>query len=154
MAVCDLCGKEGHLQEAIIEGSFLSVCGFCSRFGKVVTINKIKEKKMALPNRQIEIQEEVELIVKDYASKIKDAREKEELTQKILGQYIGEKESIIQKIESGHHEPSVKLAKKLEKFFKIKLIEKHIEENAQTKKINLNDSYLTIGDILNMKKNG
>jgi len=36
MALCELCGKEGNLFLAIVEGSQLQVCNQCSGYGKVI----------------------------------------------------------------------------------------------------------------------
>ena len=93
----------------------------------------------------------VDGIVSDYSVKIRESREKLELTQKELGEKIAEKESIIHKIETGLMEPSLKLAKKLENFLKIKLIEIYGED--KIKKIDFKSDKLTIGDLLDMKKN-
>ena len=46
------------------------------------------------------------------------------LKQFELAQKISEKESIIHKIESDSEDPSIQVIKKLERLFKVKLIEK------------------------------
>jgi len=158
---CDLCGKGSDLIKAEIEGSFLNVCGKCSKFGRIVEensfmksvyekektvfLNKQKDKKVEKKEREF-----VDTVVSDYFARIRKARESLRLTQKELGEKIAEKESIIHKIESGLMEPNLKLAKKLESFFKIKLIE--IYEEGKIKKIDFKSDKLTIGDLVDMKK--
>lgn len=153
MANCDLCGKETELVDAIVEGSMLSICKGCAKFGHVIAIQKpalIEEK----PEKKITIEEpepeELEIIVPDYASKIKQARENLNLKQKQLASEINEKESVIHKLESGHLKPSIKLAKKLESFLNIKLIEEYQEP--QKKELSFADKSLTIGDLIKIKK--
>ena len=177
---CDLCGKESDLKKVKIEGTLLSVCGKCSKFGEIVEEGRIlpfpnptksfsnelflernvHERRFSNPTKLSNFQDRekvkkkgefVDNIVSDYSVKIKESREKLRLTQKELGEKIAEKESIIHKIESGLMEPSLKLAKKLESFLKIKLIE--IYEEDKIKKIDFKSDKLTIGDLLNMKKN-
>ena len=152
MPNCDLCGRETErLVDAIVEGAMLSVCEHCSRFGHVVVVEKpeVVEKK---PEKKIivEEKEELELIVQDYAERIKKARENLSLKQKQLASNIGEKESMIHKLESGHIKPSIVLAKKLENFLKIKLIEKY--EEPKEKELDFEDREITIGDLIKIKK--
>lgn len=150
--VCELCGKlTDNLMEAIVEGAIVSVCKFCSNFGHVIPVQK--ELKQELPKRNIIIKkepEEFEIITKNYAQKVKQTRENLNLKQEELAQKIAEKVSVIHKIESGRLRPSLALARKLEHFLNIKLIEKYKEEKSEI--INFKDSSLTIGDLLKYKK--
>ena len=141
---CELCGKSSKLTDCLIEGTLLSVCKDCSKFGNAIETTKKVEIK-----RKIKIMEETELISKNYPSIIKNARERLNFKQKELAEKIGEKESVIHQLESGQLDPSMILAKKLENFFKIKLIEKYEEPS---KKIDFSDANLTIGDLLKVKK--
>ena len=112
---CDMCGKPGSLFLVQIEGTLMNVCEGCTSFGKVI--------REPVNNRIIKKQ-----VVKEenYAFSIKSAREKKGLTQELLAKKVGEKESLIQNMESGHFEPSIALAKKLEKFLGIQLIDDDI----------------------------
>ncbi|MBU1204095.1 MAG: TIGR00270 family protein [Nanoarchaeota archaeon] len=153
MPSCEMCGKRAEfLNKAIVEGVMLSVCNDCSEFGKAVKIEKPvieEEKPLPRPIRTITT-EFVDSIVNDYASIIKNAREKMDLKQKEVAQRIAEKESVIHNIETGHLEPSIKLARKLEQFFRIRLVEQ-IEEKRE-KQLDLRSTNLTIGDLLKIKK--
>ena len=72
------------------------------------------------------------------------AREKKKLTQEELSKKLREKASIIKRIEEGW-KPSLKLIKKLERFFKVKLREKIVETVLEKKS---GSSRLTIGDVV------
>ncbi len=148
---CDLCGKKTELIDGVVEGSILKICKTCVKFGEAVEIKKsiLEEKSEPEPEK---IKEEIiEEIVKDYSAKIKKARESLNLLQKNLAREIAEKESVIHNLESGHLEPSLDLAKKLENFLNIKLIIMHKDEKVD--KIDFHNASLTIGDLLNLNKN-
>ena len=152
LKVCELCGKlSDNLMEAVVEGAILSVCKTCSEFGNVIPIKKPIQSEISKGKIVIEREpEEFEIIVQDYAQKVKQSREDMQLKQEELAQKLAEKVSVIHHIEIGHLKPSLLLAKKLENFFHIKLIEKYKEE--KTKTIYFADSGLTIGDLAKFKK--
>ena len=130
-----------------LEGSVLSVCKSCSKYGKIIEIKKSKPAQEP-PKKIIRIEEPIEVIVPDFSLKIKNARESLKLKQEELAKKISKKASVIHKLESGHLTPSISLAKKLESFLNIKLIEQYEEEK---KEINLKDEDLTIGDLIKIK---
>jgi putative transcription factor len=148
---CDMCGSEKKLFKADIEGSILNVCKSCSRFGKVISEikepEKIKPKKIIIesgPEPEI-----IEMIVDDFAEKIRNKREKLGLKQEDFAKIISEKESVIHKLETGEFQPSLELVKKLEKALKIKLIEEYEEKHKKTAKISSGPT--TIGDLIKIK---
>lgn len=146
---CELCGKPDSNIQAIIEGSIMTVCKQCASFGEVIEIKKPIDKP--IKRRTIKLEEEYEIVKPNYAEIIKQAREDLSLKQEKIAKLIGEKESIYQKIESGNFTPSLNIAKKLERFFKIKLIEKY-KEPEKAKILNIDDSELTIGDLIKFKR--
>ncbi|MFH0868048.1 MAG: multiprotein bridging factor aMBF1 [Candidatus Woesearchaeota archaeon] len=152
--ICDMCGSQGTLYKSIIEGAELIVCHECSKFGKVVGVVKqeiLKVKKDAHFLAGEDSKPEVmEMVSDDYAKKIKEKREQLGLNQEEFAKKLNEKESLIQKIESGHFEPSIGLAKKIQSFLKIKLIKEH-EENHENLEHTKTDAF-TIGDFIKVKK--
>ncbi len=148
---CDLCGKtENSLFRSVIEGVELNVCSTCSKFGKVIgqvrkPIIKIKESRP----KKIEQEEKTEVIVKNYPEIIKRKRESMGLSQKDFAKKINEKESIVHHIETGKFEPSLDLAKKLEKMLGIKLIEE-LDEDIELPK-RKEDEGFTLGDFIKLK---
>jgi len=151
---CEMCGKGTELFKAVVEGIELKVCSNCGKFGKVTGKINIEPKRK---KKKIELEEEeqpeiIQIIVEDYALRAKNAREKLGLKQEELAKKLNEKESVIHKIETGHYEPNLNLARKLEKFLKIKLVE---EEKIEKKKENTQSTSseaLTIGDLIKLKK--
>ncbi len=148
---CDLCGRQDTLVNAIVEGSPLKVCRYCARYGHVIALEKhpeiIREEKRKAARLEIPVED----IADDYGEQIKSARERLKLTQQELGLKIAEKESVIHKLESYYLEPSIDLARKLEKFLSISLVYT-IDHVNEKKKIVFKDDSMTIGDIIKMKK--
>ena len=154
---CDLCGKVvENLNRTLIEGVELDVCPECSKFGKVIAPARRFGKEEFIRDRIQKIQniqpkeEKIELLVEDYAELIKKRRESMGLSQKDFAIKINEKESVMHKIETGALEPQLELAKKLEKFLKIKLIEEHEESHEKFKKSK--EDRFTLGDFIKVKK--
>jgi putative transcription factor len=154
MANCEICGRDEELSETIIEGTKLNVCSKCTKFGKVIKKQAAKEEpaKAFRTNRVTDHNnpnvETVELINPRYAELIKKKREDMGLKQIELAKKIAEKESMIHNLESGHTEPSIAVAKKLERLLGISLIK---EEKLEKTKANAKPTGLTIGDIINVK---
>jgi putative transcription factor len=146
---CDLCGKEAELLKVIIEGTELNVCKDCSRYGRVIGRVKPAAKPAAKTAKPAE-KELIQVIVSDYAARVKSAREKKGLKQQELAKAISEKESLIRNIEAGRYEPSIDLAAKLEKFLRIVLVEQHeeVQERTGAKK----SGEFTIGDFVRVRK--
>lgn len=155
-----MCGREGPTSKAIVEGSMMEVCSRCARFGNVIEVKplpvEVREQPRAKPFVKVPVRKEPEpiiIILPDYASKVKSAREKALLTQEELARAIAEKESVIQKVESSQFEPPISLARKLELFLKIDIIrELKADEVEKPKKFDLKDSALTIGDLVRLRK--
>ncbi len=124
MPTCELCGKQGSLVHALIEAVQMEVCGQCARFGQVIQRRDIdailrKKQERFQPKR-----EEPQLaIVEDYAERIRHKREHLGMKQIDIAKMVAEKESVIQKLENGQIEPSIDLARKLERRLNIRLIE-------------------------------
>lgn len=122
---CDMCGTKKASSVALVEGTELNVCDECAKFGKrikAISTPRPMVKYVARPQKPLPA-EPIIMIVPDYGKLIKDAREKMGMKQSEVALKISEKESLLHGIESSRHEPSIDVAKKLERFFKIKLIE-------------------------------
>jgi len=120
---CEVCGSKKATVKARITGALLSVCSGCATTGEVIhePIMRPTQKHM-LPAPIIKPESE-ELIVLDFAKKISQARQKTGLKQQDIANKINEKVSVISAVETGKRVPDLKLAKKLERFFGITLIE-------------------------------
>jgi putative transcription factor len=158
---CEMCGAQGDTFKANIEGAELVVCQGCAKYGKIISRVRapVKEKKSERIQARQEIAtkpleklrgEIIQVIADDFSDKIKTGREKLGLKQKELALKLAEKESLIQNIESGKFIPSINLARKFERFLKIKLVERHEEEH--NNKYKASKVAITIGDMLSIKK--
>ncbi len=155
--MCEMCGEEKlHLYRAIVEGSLISVCDKCKKFGEVISVERPKTEEPIKEKRKLEQkpvkEENQEIVVDDCADKVRAEREKRSMTQEELAKSVAEKESVIHKIESKQITPSIQVAKKLEQFLNIKLIEEFDPNKETTKELNFKDEALTIGDIIRLKK--
>lgn len=156
MPLCEMCGSDSELYKTEIEGTELNLCQKCAKYGRVISPIKseIREKKITKtqpakipPFSENEV---IQVIVEDYGNKIKSARESIGLSHKDFAKKINEKESLIHQIEIETIEPNIDLARKLERFLNIKLIEQH-EESHQTANKAKSDT-LTIGDLVKIKQ--
>lgn len=116
---CEICGRRAANPVKIrLEGAVMSVCESCAKLGKRVSAPPVfilgKKKEYELAKEEI---------ARNYASLVKNAREKKAWTQGQLAREVLEKEFIIHRIEQGRMAPTIELAKKLERALGIKLIE-------------------------------
>lgn len=151
---CDLCGKSMEdFFKIKTEGTILNVCESCSGHGEI--IQEVKAVIEDPPKKEIFQKppkpEIVEELVEGYQEKIKKKREKLGLKQEDFAKKINEKESILQKVESGHFIPSLKLATKIENFLGIKLIEEVEEEKMIINRDKSDGEGFTLGDFVKKK---
>jgi len=154
MALCDMCGRDAPLFKTEIEETILNVCGKCSKHGKVLKKikTKIEKKKEQKQIKSFEEKPETEeFVVTNYSKKIREARNKLGKTQKEFALMLNEKESILQKLETGSFEPPILMAKRFEKILGIKLVET-IDIGKETPKQKEKTGNLTIGDLIKIKK--
>jgi len=147
---CELCGKDAELFTAVVEGTQLKVCAPCGRFGKV--IRRAEQPALAAKKPMRAESAMVEHIVSDYSQRIKAAREKLSLSQEDFAKHITQKESLVHKMETGHFEPPIDLARKLEKLLRITLVEVRDASPAYVREKETKTEGLTIGDILKLKR--
>ncbi|MGD1835855.1 MAG: multiprotein bridging factor aMBF1 [Nitrososphaeraceae archaeon] len=136
---CELCGiSTSTLKRVIVDGSVFSVCFSCSKHGKPYQkeennrkiLNKQKEsgKKITYTppmartpqrntlNRSKNIGIFDDRILNDkFGQIIRNARMTKGFTQEQIANRIGEKVSLIKKIESGNLKPDDIVAKKIER---------------------------------------
>ncbi len=117
------------------------------------TIQTPKLRK-PLKTKSVDIEKSIESysLVENYGLLVKNARERMGLSHEELGAKLGEKASVIRKIEQGKLKPDNVLVKKLEYFLKIKLLMPSTEVEVVTVPKVEDTQGLTIGDLL--KKSG
>jgi len=146
---CEICGKETKkifLTE--IEGVVVRVCEECSKGGKILNI--ISENNKPKIERQMSnYQDEEYELIEDYGKVIEEARKKIGISLEELAKRIGEKGSLVRKIEREEIRPSDKIIDKLEKFLRIRLREK-IDYKPKENKKQLEEK-LRIADVIKIK---
>ncbi|MFQ5884925.1 MAG: multiprotein bridging factor aMBF1 [Thermoplasmata archaeon] len=157
--LCELCGGEvPRTRRVIVEGTALDVCSKCSKFG--VAPQKSEDRKAPPIASRLErsrrrfrprdvYEKDVDVLVSDYSSRIRDARTKMGLSQEEFGKKLNEKWSVINKLETGELRPDDKLVAKLEKTLGIKLREKFTPQKVEKKE---SRQALTIGDLIREEK--
>ncbi|MCX8202481.1 MAG: multiprotein bridging factor aMBF1 [Candidatus Micrarchaeota archaeon] len=148
---CELCGRPNANLIASIEGVRMNVCERCSKHGKVLAMIKEENEKSARPAKVEKSEVELE-VVDNFAEIIRKEREKRGLTLKQFAAAIAEKESYIDRIERDETIPDEKVARKIEKFFNIKLLEEVVV--SKDEKSIESDEEITLGDVIEIKKKG
>ncbi|MFX0035277.1 MAG: multiprotein bridging factor aMBF1 [Candidatus Hermodarchaeota archaeon] len=163
---CPICGSIiwGKGQKVLLEGAKIKVCSNCAQHGikiqkppKIIKYNQVPSRnRKNYSKRQVSkgnIIEDVEMI-SDYAKKIRNVRNSLGLNQDQFAQKLNEKPSLLRRIEAGKVEPTVKLAKKIEAVYKIKIIKKvdEIEANMKDSKYMKKSNGSSLGDIAFIKK--
>lgn len=124
---CEVCGREirGLPFRRIIEGGRLTVCSQCARFGDeewTPTPPKPPQKGRGSTG-DLSGLEDITLI-EDYGRRIREAREMMNMTVEELARRMGEKESVIKKLEREELVPSEALVQKLRRALKVELLVK------------------------------
>ncbi len=155
--LCEMCGSESaSLEPRKISGSVLRVCSSCSGMGKQTsyresvghrafvaqTLEKREQK-----TRYKDISSDEKVLVSNYGSVVRKARERKGLDHTSLAMKISEKKSIITSVESGNMKPNEKLIKKLENFLKINLME-DVDDSSSSYNPSSKKN-LTMGDLIN-----
>ena len=141
---CDMCGTAKVEAVCSIEGSELTVCGSCAKYGQLirrVSMFAQPPNRKALPKSA-----KIEEIVANFAEIIRSKRESLKLTQEDFAKKIQEKENAVHKWETGHLKPDLSTAKKLERILGMKLIVNSKDEEVKIER--KAGAGLTIGDIL------
>ncbi len=165
---CQICGSIiwGRDQRVILEGARITVCYNCARNGIKIqntSVNlqrkkPIKKKPYTTPKSKTfkpTIINDLE-IVSDYAKRVRNARNSLGLNQDQFAQKLNEKPSLIRRIETEKAKPTVKLAKKIQKIYKIQLLTQadEMDFNIQEKKFMKKSSRSSLGDIAFIKRKG
>ena len=165
---CPICGGIiwGKGERVLIEEAKITVCRSCAQHGTKLQLkhqlvhrapysSKKPKKKSSKPSRKNQnILDDSESIVSDYASRIRKARTSSKLTQEQFAQKLNEKPSLLRRIEAGKVEPTIKLAKKIESVYSIKLLKKidEIDASVQTERFLKRSTGRSLGDIAFIKK--
>lgn len=163
---CEVCGRfiEGMSYRAVIEGAKMTVCGSCAKLGSVSwetappakPVSRAVKRKPILPPRisvkkpQPPLSQELEL-APDFNLHVRKARERLGLSHEDLGRKISERVSVLKKVESGKMIPDNRLANKLERTLKIKLLVPPSEPKVQQPTLVALRHQTTLGDVVKIK---
>jgi len=151
-----MCGSEGVLFKAKIEGAEMIVCSKCSKFGEIIGQIRIGEKMVKKSDAKIigveKEPEFLELVVSDFAEKMKRKREQLGLDQENFAKKINQKKSLVHKMETGEFIPDVESIKRLEKILGLRLVEQYAEEQKDNFSKKSPKEGMTIGDLITIKK--
>lgn len=164
LVTCEVCGREitGKPFKAMIGKAKMIVCRDCAKLGSVYwevqpkrqrsvrkpvkSPFKVSMKKASPPP----LSEDLEL-VEDFGPRIREARREAGLSHEDLGRKIGEKVSVLQKIETGKMTPDHLLAQKLEHTLRIKLLVSPSEPKASPRLLSKRHE-VTLGEIVHLKE--
>jgi putative transcription factor len=162
---CPICGGviwKG--EKVLIEGAKITVCQSCAQYGKKIPkgkkpITTIRPKTTPVimsstqkTSKSDDILEPSIEIIPDFAQKMRDIRTKLNLNQEKFAKKLNEKPSLIKRIESGKVEPSLKLAKKIEEVYNLKLLKEKDIIEVNLEKYMKKPSATSLGDIAFIKK--
>jgi putative transcription factor len=149
--LCEVCGREiERLISAEIEGVSMKVCSGCAKFGtsKPASTPKPsfgKPKTFSRGPSHRPKQRELEAL-DDFASIIRNARERKGMKREDLGRAINEKESVIARLESGAMVPDTKLARKIERALGVKIL--GVLDDGDFERSDHSSGGMTIGDLI------
>jgi putative transcription factor len=130
---CEICGEKAKRIFVVeIEGVRVRACEKCSKSGNILTIIEEKNEERKEKKLYREMTDEY-LLVENYGKIISEARKKAGLSIREIAEKIGEKESLVKKIEKEEIRPSEEVVDKLERILKVNLRER-IKEGRESKK--------------------
>lgn len=155
---CEICGKKivGFPARVCVERSVLLVCQDCSKFGtKVdkVTARKLESTSPRPGPKKLTIRKPKEkfeefILIENYGELIRKSRERIGMSRDELAKRLGEKESVLRRIESGEMYPDAPLTERIERLLKIRLrtTVERIDTTPPT-----SASSVTLGDVAILK---
>lgn len=160
---CEVCGRPimGRPNRAVIAGARLMVCQECAQLSssdwqatpKPSPVRAAPKKSPPTLRRQRppRVPEELEL-VEDFRLEIRRAREEAGLTHEELGRGIGERVSVLRKLETGKMVPDEALTRRLEHALKIKLLLPPSSPKVAEETLAKKPYEVTLGDVVTVKK--
>ncbi len=155
--ICEMCGVDvPKTRRVLIEGTPLNVCNNCARFGSAIPKEEearsapvaVGIRRKSYRPRDV-YEKDIDILVTDYPTRIREAREGMGISQEDLGRQLNEKLSVINKLETGDMRPDDKLVAKLERSLGIKLREKLTASKVEK---TTTGQALTIGDLIREAK--
>ncbi|MDT7905967.1 MAG: multiprotein bridging factor aMBF1 [Sulfolobales archaeon] len=147
---CDLCGAplRGKGHTVVYEGGIITVCDSCysriAKFAKPYNLERTAQKAQQRPRQTNKTVDKELMVVDDYPTIIKNARERLGMTQKDLADKLKVSEGVIKRFEAGKLRPTLEQARELERVLGVKLILEVPSGGEQSK---YSRDALTLGDV-------
>ncbi|MFX1510716.1 MAG: multiprotein bridging factor aMBF1 [Promethearchaeota archaeon] len=168
MPTCEICGRECHsTREITLEGATLYACNRCAELGQPVHRTKKpgysasappKSRPVSIPHPSSTTRhtglrsrpQRRELVpVENFTKLIRRAREERGWSQRDVANQLHERTSLITKVESGKMAPTITLARKFERLYKLTLLE---EAESVDLSPSPSPSSATLGDVVHIKR--
>ena len=120
MVTCEMCGKEGNISRVSVEGTSMAVCDSCKSMGKSSEDYSSNNSHTFRKRTKTQVKDEV---VVNFSSLINSSMAKKGFTAHQLARVINIKESSLNKYLSGKIKPDIDVARKIENFLEIKIVE-------------------------------
>jgi putative transcription factor len=157
---CEICGKKiiGRPTQISTDRALLVVCQECTRFGTQVdrktaaTIERTTPKpgpRKFVPRQPRKETFEDFVLVENFGDIIRKGREAQRMTRDAFAHKLGEKESVIRRIEASEMYPTSVLTAKMERLLKVKL---RLTVDTSVKGSTPAPSNITLGDIAVLKE--
>lgn len=153
MVVCEMCGKEvSSIVQAKVAGTQMGVCDSCKYMGNVI---ETEDKRVKTHTFYKKKKNQVKFdLVSNYVSIVNSALAKKGLDVHHLARAVNIKESSLHKYFTGKFKPEVEVARKLEGFLDIKIVEE--VEGDEMSAMDIEDlkansassSTLSLGDLI------
>jgi len=165
---CEVCGRQirGEARKVVIEGARMLACEDCAKLGSPYFEPEVGPPRMSgapiktartipsvVPRLRVTMEKlSVEKdFVENFGSLIRESRERLGLSHKELGRRIGEKVSVIKKLETEKMLPDEMLATKLERMLKVRLLIRSEQHEISQPVSSPQPPNLTLGEIARLK---
>lgn len=141
-----MCGRQESLVTAEVESVEMKVCQNCASFGTV----RRRADAVHIPQKKMHTDPALR-VNHNYAAILRQARERKGLSQEDFAKSLQERESVVAKWEQGKMQPSVDIARRLEKMLGVSLVVEDIEQSFEKEKSGGTDGF-TLGDFIKKRK--
>lgn len=148
---CEICGAAGADKKAEVEGTELRVCEKCASLGDVKESHPRNKKAKAEKDSRSppKFEEDSEKVLKrNYGKLVRKGRKEEDFTIEEFAKKLGEKASVIKRIEKEDLKPDKELSKKIEDSLDLELF---TEFEGGTEGEESKSEKITIGDVAEVK---
>ncbi len=155
---CELCGRELSTEtahEVRIEGVLLRVCASCAKHGELIRSPQPRVREQQPKKRVIQkpVREVIEEVVPDAAERLRRAFQRAGRSFQDLARMVQMKESALRAFEQGRRKPSLDEARRLEKAFGVRLVERiTLEETPSPGEAKHETGGITLGDIVRIRR--